>query len=39
MEVAGAGDSIRVRLEIKPGEKLNAAQIETCLDYATTKLQ
>ncbi len=39
MEVTAAGDSIRVRLETKPGEKLDAAQIETCLDYTTTKLQ
>ena len=31
MEVIGAGDSIRVRLEAKPGEKLDAAQVETCL--------
>ena len=39
MEVAGAGDSIRVRLEAKPGEKLDVAQIETCLDYTTTEPQ
>lgn len=39
MEVTGAGDSITVRLETKPGEKLDAAQVETCLDYTTTKLQ
>jgi hypothetical protein len=39
MEVTAAGDSITVRLETKPGEKLDAAQIETCLDYTTTTLQ
>jgi len=37
MEVAGVGDSIQIRLETKPGEKLDAAQIETCLEYTTTK--
>jgi len=39
MEVGGTGDSIRVPLEAKPGEKLDAAQIETCLGYTTMKLQ
>lgn len=39
MEVSEAGDSIRVRLATKPGEKLNAAQIESCLAHTTGKLE
>ena len=39
IEVTGAGDSILVRLETKPGEKLAAAHIETCLEYTTAKHQ
>ena len=39
IEVIDAGDSIRVRLETRPGETLDAAKIETCLDYTTTKNQ
>ena len=39
MDVTVAADSIQVRLQAKPGEKLDASQIETCLDYTTTKLQ
>ena len=38
MEVTDAGDSITVRLEAKPGENLDSAQIETCLDYAVEKI-
>jgi hypothetical protein len=39
MEVIGAGDAITVRLETKPGERLDAAQIETCLDYTTANVK
>lgn len=39
MEVSNARDSIQVRLATKPGEKLNTAQIETCLAYTTEKHQ
>lgn len=39
IEVSNAGGSIQVRLATKPGEKLNAAQIDTCLAYTTRKLQ
>lgn len=38
MEVTGAGDSITVRLQTKPGEKLDTAQIESCLDYTAAKI-
>jgi hypothetical protein len=39
MNVEQAGDSIRIRLETKPGEKLDASEIAACLDYTTAKLE
>jgi hypothetical protein len=39
IEVESDAGSIRVRLEVKPGEKLDAAPIQTCLEYTTEKLR
>jgi hypothetical protein len=38
MDVQPAGDLIRLRLEAKPGEKFDTAEIATCLDYTTSRL-
>ena len=38
MEVEEAGGLIKLRLETKPGEKLDTAQIAACLDYTTARL-
>lgn len=35
MEVRNGVDLITIRLEAKPGETLDASQIEACLDYTT----
>ncbi len=37
MEVEQAGDLIRIRLEPKPGEKIDTTEIATCLDYTTAR--
>ena len=39
MELTVAADSIQLRLQAKPGEKVDATQTETCLDSTTTKLR
>lgn len=36
MEFQQAGDLIRIRLEPKPGEKIDTSEIAACLDYTTT---
>jgi hypothetical protein len=38
MDVQQAGDLIRIRLEAKPGEKFDTAEIAACLDYTTSRL-
>ncbi len=38
MEVEQAGDLIRIRLEPKPGEKIDTTEIAACLDYTTAKV-
>jgi hypothetical protein len=38
MDVQQAGDLIRLRLEAKPGEKIDTSEIAACLDYVTAKL-
>jgi hypothetical protein len=38
IDVQHAGDLIRLRLEAKPGEKFDTAEIAACLDYTTAKL-
>lgn len=38
MEVEQVGDSIRLRLEAKPGERFDTSEIAACLDYATGRL-
>jgi hypothetical protein len=35
MTVQDSGDSIVLRIETKPGAKLDTAQIASCLDYTT----
>lgn len=35
MEVQDADDSISIRLDTKPGEKLDTSEIAACLDYTT----
>jgi hypothetical protein len=39
MDVTGGGDSINVRLETRPGAKLETAQIVACLDFTTERLK
>jgi hypothetical protein len=39
MDVQDADGSIRIRLETKPGEKLDIDEIRACLDYTAEKLQ
>lgn len=39
LKVSNVGDSITVRLATKPGEKLDTAQIETCVVYTTGKIE
>ncbi len=39
IEVQDSGDAIVVRLEAKPGEKLDIGQLETCLDYTTEQMR
>jgi hypothetical protein len=38
MEVEQAGDLIRIRLQPKPGEKIETSEIAACLDYTTAKV-
>jgi hypothetical protein len=38
MAVEQAGDMIRIRLEPKPGEKIDTTEVAACLDYTTTKV-
>lgn len=38
MRVEQSGDSIRIQLEPKPGERLNVTEIAECLDYTTDKV-
>jgi hypothetical protein len=38
MEVKQGEDLIRLRLEPKPGEKLDTSQIAACLDYTTAAI-
>jgi hypothetical protein len=38
IEVEQAGDLIRIRLEPKPGEKMDTSEIAACLDYTTAKV-
>lgn len=38
MAVEDSGDSIVLRIEAKPGAKLDHAQIESCLDYTTSSV-
>ena len=38
MTVEDSGDSIVLRIEAKPGAKLDPAQIESCLDYTTNRI-
>jgi hypothetical protein len=38
MEVEQTGDSIRIRLQAKPGEEIDTSEIEACLDYTTAKV-
>lgn len=38
MELHDASDGITVRLVVKPGENLDASQIESCFDYTSQKL-
>jgi hypothetical protein len=38
MHVEQAGDVIRIRLEPKPGERIDTAEIAACLDYTTAKV-
>lgn len=38
MEVKEEGGLIRIHLEPKPGEKIDAAEIAACLDYTTAKV-
>jgi len=38
LEVEQGEDLIRVRLEPKPGEKLDMSQIAACLDYTTASI-
>jgi hypothetical protein len=38
MHVEQSGDVIHVRLEAKPGEKLDTTEIAACLDYSTARL-
>lgn len=38
MEIEKHGDLIRLRLESKPGEKFDVAEIAACLDYTTAKI-
>ena len=39
MNVEPASDGIRIRLETKPGEKLDTSAISACLDYTTASSQ
>ena len=38
MKVEQSGDSIRIHLEPKPGERLDITEIAACLDYTTDKV-
>jgi hypothetical protein len=38
MEVEQGEDLIRLRLQIKPGERLDPSAIEACLDYTTAEV-
>lgn len=38
MEVEQGEDLIRLRLEPKPGEKLDTSEIAACLNYTTSKI-
>jgi len=38
IDVQQAGDVIRVRIEAKPGETIDTAQIAACLDFTTAKV-
>jgi hypothetical protein len=38
MDAKQSGDSIKLRLEAKAGEKFDASEIAACLDYTTQKL-
>ncbi len=38
MQVEQTSDAIRIRLETKPGEKLDNSEISACLDYTTANL-
>lgn len=38
MEVGGGEDEVRVRLDPKPGERLDAEQVVACLDYTLSQL-
>ena len=38
MRVEQSGDSIRIQLEPRPGERLDVAEIAACLDYTTDKV-
>jgi hypothetical protein len=38
MELERGEDLVRLRLQLKPGEKLDKSQIAACLDYTTATL-
>ena len=38
MEVGGGEDEVRIRLDPKPGERLDAEQVAACLDYTLSQL-
>lgn len=39
MEIAGGQDEVRVRLDPKPGERLDPKQVAACLDYTLNQLE